>query len=287
MIKNMRLSYSVPLLCKLFHVSASGFYVWFKRKPCKHKREEARLKVEILAAHKRTRKTYGAERLQKDLLAHGVKVGVSRVKRIRRELNIYCKQKKKFKATTDSCHSFPIADNLLEQRFEADCPNSIWLSDITYIPTGEGFLYLACHKDVFSGEIVGYAMSSRMKLDLIKQSLLRAVNLKHTAVGLIHHSDRGSQYCSLDYAELLKQFGIIKSMSRKGNCFDNAPMESFCGILKNELVYRTCYKTRQDAIRNITEYIEIFYNRQRLQKKLGFLSPFDYGQQFYKKQLAA
>ena len=277
MIKNMRLSYSVSLLCEVFEVSLSGFYEWFERKRCKRKREEARLKIEILAAHKPTRETYGAERLQKDLLDHGVEVGVSRLKRIRRESNIYCKQRKKFKTTTNSRHSFPIANNLLEQKFEANSPNSIWLSDITYIAIEEGYLYLACHKDIFSAKIVGYAMSSRMTQDLIKQS----------AAGLIHNSDRGSQYCSLDYSKLLKQFAIIKSMSRKGNCFDNAPMESFWGILKNELIYRTIYKTRADAIKDITEYIEIFYNRQRLQKKLGFVSPFDYGQQFYKNQLAA
>ena len=156
-----------------------------------------------------------------------------------------------------------------------------------YIPTDEGWLYLAGHKDLFTGEIVGYAMGWRITKNLVSQSLLRAATAKRPAKGLIHHSDRGSQYCSYDYRDLLEQFGMKASMSRKGNCYDNAPMESFWGTLKQELVHHRRYRTRQEAIQDITEYIEIFYNRQRRQARLGFLSPAVYEQNFYSGQLAA
>ena len=161
------------------------------------------------------------------------------------------------------------------------------MTDITYIPTEEGWLYLAGHKDLFTGEIVGYAMGQRMTKSLVSESLFRAVAAKRPAKGLIHHSDRGSQYCSYEYGKLLKQFGMKVSMSGKGNCYDNSPMESFWGTLKQELVYHRRYQSRQEAIQDITEYIEIFYNRQRKQARLGFLSPTIYKQKFYAGQLAA
>jgi transposase InsO family protein len=160
--------------------------------------------------------------LQRDLQAHGVRVGICRIRRIRKKLGIRCKQIKKFKATTDSTHAHPVADNLLDQRFEAEAPNQVWVSDITYISTDEGWLYCACHKDLFNGEIVGYALGSRITKDLVSRSLFRAVAAKRPPQGLIHHSDRGSQYCSADYRKLLTQFGMTASMSRKGNCYDNA-----------------------------------------------------------------
>jgi putative transposase len=194
---------------------------------------------------------------------------------------------KKFKATPDSKHNLPVAENLLNQQFEVSKPNAAWLSDITYIPTDEGWLYLAGHKDIFNGEIVGYAMGARMAKSLITQSLFRAVATKRPVKGLIHHSDRGSQYCAHEYRKILEQFGMKASMSRRGNCFDNAPMESFWGTLKQELVHHRRYRDRQEAIQDITEYIEIFYNRQRRQARLGFLSPVAYVQKFYARQLAA
>jgi len=243
--------------------------------------------LEIKAAHKRTRQTYGSERLQHDLAEYGVQVGICRIKRIRKKLGLRCRQKRKFKVTTDSKHKLPVAENLLGQRFQVDEPNKVWLSDITYIPTDEGWLYLAGHKDLCTNEIVGYAMGERLTRNLVSQSLFRAVATKRPAKGLLHHSDRGSQYCSYEYRSLLGQFGLEASMSGKGNCFDNAPMESFWGTLKQELVHHRHYRTRQEAIREITEYIEIFYNRLRLQFKLGFLSPATYAQRFYAGVLAA
>jgi len=287
MIADMRLQYPIPLMCYVLDVSTSGYHAWRNRPPSRRALEEPRLEVEILAAHKRTRKTCGPERLQEDLAAHGVKVGVHRIKRIRRKLGLRCRQKRRFKATTDSRHSLPVAENLLSQKFKATVPNQIYVTDITYIQTDEGFLYLAGHKDLFTGAIVGHAMNSRMTKNLVIQSLFRAVSIKRPPAGLIHHSDRGSQYCSHEYRKFLDQFGMLASMSRKGNCYDNAPMESFWGTLKTELVYHRRYATRQEAMRDITEYIEVFYNRQRRQKRLGYLSPAVFERKFYEQQRAA
>jgi transposase InsO family protein len=275
------------MMCGILKVSKSGYYKWLNRKPSKRVQEEGRLEVEIKAAHKRTRETYGPERLQHELKDQGVSVGICRIRRIRKKLGIRCKQRRKFKATTDSKHGLPVAENLLNQRFEATRPNEVWLSDITYIPTEEGWLYLAGHKDLFTGEIVGYAMGNRITKNLVSQSLFKAVAAKRPGAGLIHHSDRGSQYCAHEYRGLVGQFKMRASMSRKGDCYDNAPMESFWGTLKNELVHHSRYKTREQAIREITEHIEVFYNRQRRQERLGYLSPAVYERQFYARQVAA
>jgi len=287
MIDSMRLQYPIPLICRVLNVSPSGYHAWRSRPPSRRAQEEARLEVEIRAAHRRTRQTYGPERLQEDLAAHGVIVGVHCIKRLRRKLGLRCRQTRKFKATTNSRHTLPVAENLLAQQFEATAPNQAYVSDITYIPTGEGWLYLAGHKDLCTGEIVGYALGPRMTKNLVAQSLFRAISVKRPAAGLIHHSDRGSQYCSHEYRKLLDQFGMRASMSGTGNCYDNAPMESFWGTLKTELVFHRRYETRREAIRDITEYIEIFYNRQRRQKRLGYLSPAAFERRFYKLQLVA
>jgi len=280
-MKELRLRYSVLMMRRIMNVSASGYHAWLDRPLSKRSQEEMRLEVEIKAADKRTRQTYGPERLQRDMAEHGIRVGICRIKRIRKKLGIRCKQKRKFKATTDAKHKLPVAVNLLGQQFEVDEPNKVWVSDITYVPTDEGWLYLAGHKDLFTGEIVGYAMGERLTKNLVSQSLFRAMAAKHPANGLIHHSDRGSQYCSYEYRKILDRFHLKASMSGKGNCFDNAPMESFWGTIKQELVHHCHYQSRQEAIRDITEYIEIFYNRQRRQARLGFLSPATYEQRFY------
>ncbi len=286
-MREMRLYYSIPLVRRILNVSASGFYAWLNRPPSERAKEEMRLEVEIKAAHKRTRQTYGAVRLQYELADHGIRVGVCRIKRIRRKLGLRCKQKRKFKATTDSKHKLPVAENILKQQFKVYEPNTVWVSDITYVPTDEGWLYLAGHKDLFTNEIVGYAMGERLSRNLVSQSLLRAVTTRRPEKGLLHHSDRGSQYCSHEYRSLLGQFGLEASMSGCGNCLDNAPMESFWGIFKQELVHHRHYRSRQEAMADIIEYIEIFYNRQRLQARLGYLSPAAYAQQYYAGLLAA
>ena len=287
MMKTLRLKYPLPLMSRMLDAAISGYYAWQDRPLSQHDREELRLELEIKAADRRTKQTYGAERLQGDLAEHGIRVGICRIKRIRRKLGIRCKQKRKFKDTTYSKHGLPVAENILNQHFQATAPNKVWLSDITYVSTDEGWLYLAGHKDLFTREIVGYAMGERMTQNLVSESLLRAIETKRPARGLMHHSDRGSQYCSHDYRELLDHFGLIVSMSGKGNCYDNAPMESFWGMLKQELIYHCRFRTRQEARQAITEYIELFYNRQRLQEKLGLLSPATFAHRYYAGLLAA
>lgn len=227
------------------------------------------------------------ERLQADLADNGIHVGIHRIRRIRDKLGLRCRQKHKFKATTDSKHSFPVASNLLDRQFAATAPNKAWVTDITYIATDEGWLYLAGIKDLFNGELVGYAIDARMTQQLVMQALFRAVAAKRPGKGLIHHSDRGSQYCSHAYQKLLHQFGMQASMSRKGNCWDNAPMESCWGSLKTELVHHRHFATREQAKKEIAEYIEIFYNRMRKQARLGYLSPAAFTQQYNAMQIAA
>jgi len=287
LIASMRQSFPIAHMCRVLNVSESGFHAWRIRPPCERDRENARLEIEIQAAHQRTRETYSAKRLHSDLEDHGVHATPYRVRALRKKLGLRCKQKRKFKVTTDSKHHLPIAPNVLKREFTVSAPNKAWVSDITYIPTDEGWLYLAGIKDLFNGELAGYAMNERMTKDLVMQALFSATAKKRPPIGLILHSDRGSQYCAHDYQKLLKQFGMIASMSRKGDCWDNAPMESFWGILKNELVHHRKFKTRQQAIQEITEYIEIFYNRQRKQKRLGYLSPAAFTQKYYENLNAA
>jgi transposase InsO family protein len=275
------------MLKKVLQVSASGFYGWVKRPLSLRGREEARLGMEIKAAHQRTRQTYGAVRLQHDLQEHGVQVGICRIIRIRHKLGIRCKQKKRFKVTTHSQHDLPVVENVLGQDFEVHHPDKVWVSDITYIPTEEGWLYLAGHKDLFTHEIVGYALGERLSRYLVSESLTKALAWKHPAQGLLQHSDRGTQYCSEEYRKILQQRGIRVSMSRKGNCYDNAPMESFWGTLKQELTHHRHYATRQEAIQEIREYIEVFYNRQRIQAKLGYLAPTVFAQKYYAGKFAS
>jgi transposase InsO family protein len=217
-MKSVRLEYPLGLLCRVFDVSRSGFYAAFERPPSQRAQDDERLKVAIKAAHVQARETYGPLRLQPELVAQGFDAGRDRIVRLRRELGLRCKQKRKFKATTNSSHSLPVAPNLLEQTFAPTRPNEAWVSDITYVATDEGWLYLAGIKDVFTCEMVGYALGARMTQELTAQALWRAVRGKRPPPGLILHSDRGSQYCADDYRKLVAQFGMRASMSRKGNC---------------------------------------------------------------------
>jgi transposase InsO family protein len=283
----LRPHYPLTLMCRVLEVSRSGYHAWRHRRPSRRAQENARVEVAIQAAHVRTRQTYGPERLHDELRAEGVTVGVSRIKRLRKKLGLRCKQVRRFTTTTESNHRLPVADNLLAQTFDARRPNETWVTDITYVPTAEGWLYLAGVKDLYTCEVVGHAMGARMTTDLVCQALMNAVGAKRPGPGLIHHSDRGSQYCAQDYQARVHQFGMTVSMSRKGNCYDNAPMESFWGTLKNELVHHQRYQTREQARREITEYIEIFYNRQRRHSRLGNLSPAAFAQQWARQQSVA
>lgn len=272
-MKQWRHQYPLNVMARAFGISRSGFYKWLNGAPSARAQQDARLRVAIRAAHTRSRETYGVRRLQPELASEGFVAGRDRIARLRRELGLRCRQKRKFKATTNSNHTLPVAENLLDQQFSPTAPNQVWVTDITYIPTDEGWLYLAGLKDVFSCEIVGYAMGDRMTQELTARALFRAVQQKRPPKGLVHHSDRGSQYCAHDYRALIDQLGFIASMSRKGNCYDNAPMESFWGSLKNELVHHRRFTTRAEAEAAIREYIEIFYNRQRRHSRLGYVAP--------------
>ena len=289
MIKELRSDYPLAVLCRVLDVSISGYHAWLTRPPSKRTQARERLKVAAQAAHQRARQTYGAVRLQKELAADGFRASLGTIKRVRRELGLCCvQQKRRFRVTTtDSRHTLPVAANLLEQRFTVTHPDEVWTTDITYVPTAEGWLYVAAIKDLFAGEIVGRSFGDRMTTDLVVRALEQAVVTRRPTSGLVHHSDRGSQYCSHEYQALLRSYEMRVSMSRKGNCYDNAPVESFWGTLKNELVHHRRYATRAEAEREIGEYIDIFYNRQRRQARLGYVSPAAYTQQFVQQQRAA
>lgn len=289
MIKELRGEYPLAVLCRVLRVSTSGFHAWLVRKPSARARFRERLKVAALAAHQRTRQTYGAERLRRELASDGFRVSLGTVKSVRRELGLRCVQRKKrFRVqTTDSSHPLPVAANLLGRDFAVERPDEVWTADITYVATAEGWLYVAAIKDLFAGEIVGRSFGRRMTTELVVRALEQAVAARRPAARLMHHSDRGSQYCSGEYQALLRAHGMRASMSRKGNCYDNAPVESFFGTLKTELVHHRRYQTRTEAAREIAEYIDLFYNRQRRQARLGYLSPAAYTQLFTRQQRAA
>lgn len=271
-INTLRHRYPVRLVCAILRVSVSGYYAWRGHGvTCSDK--TIRLEAEIQAAHKRTRGTYGAQRLHQELAANGCVVSLWQVKRLRRKLGIICKRKRRVIRTTDSNHALPIAPNLLERDFAPGARNRVWVSDITYIPTRQGWVYLAGVKDVHSREIVGFSLSARMDTNLVLSALTKAVLFHRPPAGLILHSDRGSQYCSAAYQKKLRAYGLTCSMSKKGDCYDNAPMESFWGLLKNELVHHRKYGSQTEAMTDLSEYIDVFYNRQRRQAALGYLSP--------------
>ncbi|EFN2499682.1 IS3 family transposase [Shigella dysenteriae] len=284
-MEQWRQQFPVEAMCRIFGVSRSGYYNWAQHKPSDRKQGDERLKLEIKVAHIRTRETYGTRRLQTELADNGIIIGRDRLARLRKELGLRCKQKRKYKATTNSDHSLPVAPNLLNQSFEATAPNQVWVADLTYVATQEGWLYLAGIKDVYTCEIVGYAMGERMTKELTGKALFMAVRNQRASAGLIHHSDRGSQYCAYDYRAIQEQFGMKTSMSRKGNCYDNAPMESFWGTLKNESLSHYRFNSRNEAISVIREYIELFYNRQRRHSRLGNISPVAFRKKYH--QMAA
>ena len=278
-------------MATVFEVSLSGYYDWLKRGISKRKQHHNRFELLVKSAHIDTKESYGHERLHQHPISQGhdislYDISLYMVRQIKQEHGIYCKRHKRFKTTTDSNHNKPVYPNLLEQQFDVVAPNIAWASDITYIWTNEGWVYLAAVKDLYSKEIVGYALNKRMTADLVCQALNNAIKYKRPARGLIVHSDRGSQYCSHQYRQIIQKHGFAGSMSRKGNCYDNAPIESFwgekhCFARKNELIYHKVYETRDEAIKDVVRYIEIFYNRQRIQKGLGFKSPTQVFVDFY------
>ena len=268
--------FSIVLMCRVLKVSRSGYYAHFWRPQSNREVENQRLLARIELVYKKSKKTYGSPRVYEKLKSEGELVSRGRIERLMRANEIRAKQTRKFVATTDSKHDLPVAGNLLDRDFKIDEPDRVWASDITYIPTDEGWLYLAGVLDLCSRTAVGWSMSDSLERTLVIDALEMAWRRRRPSEGLIHHSDRGSQYASEDYRRLLKSYGMQMSMSRKGDCWDNAPMESFFATLKKELVHHRRYHTREEARRDIFDYIEIFYNRQRLHSSLGYLSPVDY-----------
>ena len=273
-IANHYAEFKITVMCRVLGVSRSGYYAWGKRPTSVRKMADQSLTEQIEVIHQKSRRTYGSIRIQKELADQGIKCGHNRVARLMREIGLSAKQSRKFKiSTTDSNHDQPIAPNLLERDFTAKRPNRKWLTDITFIPTAESWLYLAVVLDLYSRRIVGWAMAATLETSLVLTALRMALDTRQPEPGLVHHSDRGSQYASQDYRAVLTKHQIQASMSRKGNCYDNAAMESFFGTLKTELIHHRHYLTRLEAKTDIFEYIEVFYNRYRRHSTLGYLAP--------------
>lgn len=273
MIKENSINYSVRLMCKMLCVSPSGYYDWRDRPPSKRAQENAILAAKIKAIFDEEHSRAGAKRIAKRVNLEGAKVSRHRVARIMRANGWRAKAAKKFKATTNSNHKLPVAPNLLQQNFSANRPNEKWVSDITYVWTEEGWLYLAVIMDLYSRMVVGWAMHERMTSQLVMDALQMAIWRRKRPQGVIIHSDRGSQYCSHDYQQLLVENGFICSMSKRGDCYDNASMESWNHSFKVEAIHGEKFKTRADAKNHVFEYIDIYYNRKRLHSGLGYLSP--------------
>lgn len=265
------------LMCKTLEVSRSGFYAWLGREESDLARENRRLIELIRGIFDENRGVYGVPRVHQVLLQRGEPCGRNRVARLMRRAGLRSKTKRRFRVkTTDSKHDHPIAPDRLNQDFQASAPNQVWVSDITYIPTDEGWLYLASTMDLFSRRIVGWSMASTLHSKVVVDALRMAIDQRAPAVGLIHHSDRGVQYASAEFRAVLDAHGLVASMSRQGNCYDNAVKESFFHTLKTELVNHERYRTRNEARASVFEYIEAFYNRQRIHSTLGYRSPADF-----------
>jgi putative transposase len=269
-------SYPVAILCPVLDVSRSGYYAWWKRPPPERARVDEQLAAEIAASYKRSRGTYGSPRVHADLRARGVQVGRKRIARLMRERGIEARRKRPFRRTTDSNHALPVAPNVLERAFTMNAPNEAWVTDVTYITTGEGWVYLAAILDLFSRRVVGWAASGRNDTELALTALNRALRSRRPLSGLLHHSDRGSPYASDDYRAVLGAYGIVASMSRTGDCWDNAVAESFFATLKAEHVDHQRYATRAEAVSSISDYVEHFYNPARRHSHLGYLSPIEF-----------
>lgn len=271
-----RNEFGIRPMCKVFKVSHSGFYDWFKEPNGVRGRKDELLCEDILGIFKDSKETYGNRRIRRALRKLNKRCSRSRVRRLMRELGLCPKRRRHFRITTNSKHPFEVHPNLLERNFKVTGSNQVWVSDITYIWTGEGWLYLATVIDLFSRRVVGWSMSESLKAQIAIDALEMAIATRKPAPGLIHHSDRGVQYACGEYQKILSRVGMRPSMSRKGDCWDNSVAESFFSTLKKELVWRTKFETREHARREIFEFIEVFYNRQRMHSYLGYLSPVEF-----------
>ena len=268
-----RSEHGVQKMCRVIRASRSGYYSWKRQPQSKRQQENEKILLQIRESHKQSDRAYGSPRITGDLRDQGTICGENRVARIMKVNGIVGKAKKKFKATTNSKHNLPVAENLLNQDFTAEKPNTKWVSDISYVWTMEGWLYLAVIIDLYSRQVVGWAMSDRLKTGFVIEALRQAIGRRKPSFGCIFHSDRGVQYASDDFRGVLRATGFVQSMSRKGNCYDNAVAESFFHTLKVEHVYDYRYETRAEARQSIFAWIEIVYNRKRRHSALGNRSP--------------
>ena len=273
LIDQAKKEFPVQRLCDVLGVSQSGYFAWRGRPACRRQREDMVLLAHVRSAFALSNGTYGSPRMTRELRDDGLKVGRRRTARLMRENGLRARQKRRFKRTTDSHHAWPVAPNIIDQDFAAERPNEKWGADISYVWTREGWLYLAVVIDLFARRVVGWAVGDRLHRDLALAALRRALLTRRPLAGLIHHSARGSQYCSLDYQAELQRHGILTSMSGKGNCYDNAMVETFFKTLKSELVWRTVFQTRSEAEQAIALYIDGFYNHVRRHSALDFVSP--------------
>lgn len=281
-IQAHRREFPVSLMCRALEVSRSGFYDWRKRGPREHPSEEQRLRVEIRSIHRRSRRSYGSPRVHRALRKRGILCSRKRVERLMRQDGLRAKKKRRFQRTTDSNHSRPVAPNLLKRRFaveEVGGLDRVWVSDITYLPTRQGWLYLAVVLDLASRRVVGWAMKDSLETALATDALTMALWNRKPGRGLVVHSDRGVQYASEAYQEILAQHGITCSMSRKGDCLDNAVAESFFASLEWELIQDSDWHTHAEARRAVFDYLEVWYNRERLHSSLNYRSPAEYEDQ--------
>ena len=268
-------------MCKVLDIKRSSYYAWLKRPPSERKIRNEKIVTEIKRIHKESYGTYGARRVKAQLNSDGIECGKNRVSKLMKENNISSKITRKFKATTYSNHNYNVAPNLLKQNFNVDAPKTSYVGDITYIATDEGWLYLATVVDLFNREIVGWSMNSTMTRKLVMDAFNAAMLKDNPEEGFIFHSDRGVQYASYDYQDLLRENGCKQSMSAKGCCYDNACAESFFSSLKKDMLYGRKFKTRAEAKSVIVEYIELFYNSRRLHSTLGYRSPKDFKKDYY------
>ena len=272
--------FPVDQMCTVLQVSRSGYYAWQERQgrpPGPRAQRRAELVEKIEQVHRENRQVYGSPRVYQELKAQGEAVCENTVAKLMREQQIRAVTHRRFKVkTTDSSHTHPVAPNVLERQFDQDLPDRAWAADITYVPTEEGWLYLAAVIDLCSRKVVGWAMADHLRAELCTDALEMALAGREPTEGLIHHSDRGVQYACNDYRGMLEENGIQCSMSGRGDCYDNAVVESFFKTLKTELVYQHEYRTREEAKRSIFEYVEVFYNRKRRHSSLGYLSPCEY-----------
>jgi transposase InsO family protein len=275
-IKEHVTEFSVKTMCQFMSVSRSAYYAWLECPQTAIEKDDAELIEDIKTLFQKSRKTYGTRRLKKALIGMNRHVSRCRIGRLMGTAGLACKSKRKFTATTNSKHNLPIAPNHLDRQFTVTQPNQTYVGDITYIHTLEGWLYLAVVIDLYSRQVVGWSMAEHMRTKLVNDALLMAVWQRKPGKGLLWHTDRGSQYASDSHRALLQEHGITQSMSRKGNCWDNAVSESFFHTLKTELVHHQLYQTRAEAKQDIFEYIEVFYNRERLHSSNNYLSPIDY-----------